>query len=180
MHPHIVVGTGPHGRGLFATGPISAGELVLVFVGPHLTRAETIDSPIEAYTVQVGPDDYINPAPPGCFINHSCQPNTRFSASDRLVASRDIRPGEELFFDYSTSMDEDHWTLLCECGVPGCRGRITDFKWLAPDVQQHYLARGMVPTWLVVHLGGARPAPPVTKRHHRQTGLPAHRRAARV
>jgi SET domain-containing protein len=53
------------------------------------------------------------------FINHSCRPNCWFEVVDRTIwirASRLIRAGEELTYDYATVGDR---TIPCRC-CPGC------------------------------------------------------------
>jgi len=60
-------------------------------------------------------------APRGTFLddclNHSCEPNTGFAGNDPvLYALRDIAAGEELAWDYSTSISEKGWSLACLCG----------------------------------------------------------------
>jgi SET domain-containing protein len=53
------------------------------------------------------------------FINHSCTPNCWFEVVDKTIwirASRHIRVGEELTYDYSTVGDH---TIQCRCR-PGC------------------------------------------------------------
>ena len=57
------------------------------------------------------------------FINHSCQPNCWFQVVDKTIwirASRSIRAGEELTYDYRTIGDK---TIPCRCR-PGCRNML--------------------------------------------------------
>jgi SET domain-containing protein len=57
------------------------------------------------------------------FINHSCTPNCYFEVVDKTIwikASRNIRRGEELTYDYSTSGKP---TIPCRCR-PGCPNKI--------------------------------------------------------
>lgn len=57
------------------------------------------------------------------FINHSCTPNCRFEVVDKTIwikASRDIRRGEELTYDYSIIGTR---TIPCLCR-PGCPNKI--------------------------------------------------------
>jgi SET domain-containing protein len=70
------------------------------------------------------------------FINHSCDPNCETSVEDDRVfvhALRDVRPGEELTYDYnlrpgdpSDSPDE----YPCRCGSEICRGTMLDAELL--------------------------------------------------
>jgi D-alanine-D-alanine ligase len=52
--------------------------------------------------------------------NHSCNPNTAMAGLN-LVASRDVKAGEELTIDYATICDEQMTPFLCTCGFPQCR-----------------------------------------------------------
>ena len=57
------------------------------------------------------------------FINHSCTPNCWFEVVDKTIwirASRTIRKGEELTYDYMTIGDH---TIPCRCR-PGCTNRL--------------------------------------------------------
>ena len=57
------------------------------------------------------------------FINHACKPNCWFEVVDTTIwirASRSIRAGEELTYDYRT--EGDH-TIPCRCR-PGCKTKL--------------------------------------------------------
>jgi hypothetical protein len=54
------------------------------------------------------------------FINHSCRPNCYIDIRDGIIwirASRRIRRGEELTYDYNTN---GHGLIRCRC-APGCQ-----------------------------------------------------------
>ena len=105
--------------------------------GPFLRYEQTSAS---TYALQIGPDLYIG-ASGGLddFINHSCEPNAGLRIEGTTVdlhAIRDIAAGEEILFDYSTTLDEDDFTMSCQCGAPSCRETIGDGKYLPEDVWQ--------------------------------------------
>jgi SET domain-containing protein len=112
---------GAKGRGVFATAPIRAGELITPFTGWLLKTAELTD---DLFALQVGGDLWLcshGDQLDDC-INHSCEPNTGFITGETvLYALRDITAGEEITFDYSTSISEAGWTLECACGARRCR-----------------------------------------------------------
>ena len=65
------------------------------------------------------------------WINHSCDPNCETEETDDgrvfIQAMRDIRPGEELNYDYSLTIEERLTPTLrknyeCRCGAKICRG----------------------------------------------------------
>lgn len=148
--PHGVrVGKSNIGRGLFADRNFRAGERILIFTGSRFNRADPIhDGEDGAYLLQTGPRSYILPDFPAVFINHSCNPNAGVATGRRLVALRDIAAQEEIRFDYSTTMDEDLWTMICCCGEQDCRSVIRDFKYLPDDTRLRYIALGVVPRFI--------------------------------
>lgn len=112
----------------------------------------------ECDALQIGPDLYLDLESPGRFVNHSCEPNTGIRDGIRLVALRDLDPGEEIRFDYSTTMQEDHWVMEgCRCGAPSCRGSVLDFRWLPLDTKLTLIRQNVVPGFVVTaELDGGR------------------------
>jgi hypothetical protein len=95
------------------------GENILAIVGPIIDFAETKRrGPQECMAIQIGPDRYIDTQPPGVFVNHSCEPNAGIRQNQNLVALRKIRRGQEIRYDYSTTMEEDSFAMQCLCGAP--------------------------------------------------------------
>jgi SET domain-containing protein len=141
----VYVGSSDIGRGLFAARDLSPGEAALRFTGPVISLAEAlVMGEQQANPLQVGPLEYIDLEPPGVFINHSCRPNAGIRDDVVLVALRPIAGGEEVRFDYSTSMWEEHWTMACRCGAANCRGVIGDFPDLPCEARRRYLSLGVV------------------------------------
>ena len=88
--------------------------------------------------------------PPERYINHRCDPNTftRTIAGDRyVVALREIRPGEEITYDYClNSVGDTAWD--CTCGSPVCRKHhLSGFFHLPVEIQARYLA--LLEDWFV-------------------------------
>ncbi len=155
MSDKFYVGETNVGKGLFAKRKINAGEEILIFEGSAVTskQAERLD--LEKYgksmgnALQTGKDRYIYLKEPGRIANHSCNPNAGIKDDIKLVAIRDIPKGEEIRWDYSTSMDEDYWTMKCRCGEKNCRRVIKDFKYLPRDLRGRYLRLGIVQSFIV-------------------------------
>jgi hypothetical protein len=124
--------TGPsrvNSIGVFTSGPVEAGRPVLVCGGRRVHRDEVPDG---LRSMQVTTDEYLveDPDHPSIddFLNHSCEPNLGFTSGTLvLYALRPIAAGEELTFDYSTSMCEPGWSFPCRCGAPTCRGVVRSF-----------------------------------------------------
>jgi hypothetical protein len=130
---------------VFTTQFIPRGSFIMEFHGNPLSFAEAVEmGDAQCYALQTGLDrEYILLNEPGKYLNHSCDPNAGLRGL-RLVAVRDIAPGEELCFDYSTTMAEDYWELPCSCGSVHCRGSVRDFKHLPSGVQRKYRELGIV------------------------------------
>jgi hypothetical protein len=114
-------------------------------------------SAFSANCFRYGPQTYLDPGDhPGRYLNHSCEPNAailKINHQILVVAAAPIDPGDEVVFDYSTSIgDDDVWTMRCNCGEPTCRGRIKRFGSLPRALQERYLAAGLVPKYIIATL----------------------------
>jgi hypothetical protein len=140
------------GKGLFAKKDIKVGENILIFTGGIINFDQAIlkAPPYEGDALQIGKNTYVNLEPPGRFVNHSCEPNAGIKNDIELVALRNIKAGEEIYFDYSTTMDEDYWSLQCGCGNTNCRKVIKDFKHLPHYVKRKYLDLDIVQKFIAV------------------------------
>lgn len=138
------------GKGLFATMKINKNEHILECIGPVISLEEALRKPqnLLGNTLQIGPFEYIDFQEPGVLVNHSCLPNAGIKNDRFLIAIKDILPGQEIFFDYSTTMDEDRWTMQCGCGEESCRRVIKDFKYLPPELRQKYLDLNIVQNFI--------------------------------
>ncbi|MBI1370261.1 MAG: SET domain-containing protein-lysine N-methyltransferase [Planctomycetes bacterium] len=145
----VVIGHSPvHGRGAYVRGFVPAGTPVITCGGIE-THREALDP--DARALQVGPDTFLveNVDKPTAddYMNHCCEPNVGFvNGSLTLIALRDIHDGEELFFDYSTTINEPGWTIPCTCGAANCRGVIKSFRDLEPA--QRRRLRGIALSYL--------------------------------
>jgi hypothetical protein len=146
----FLVKEGTYGKGVFAGEPIPAGALIAPFTGAFLRYNDTSAS---TYALQIGPDLYIGESGGvDDLFNHSCDPNAGVKISGttaELRAIRDIAPGEEVAFDYSTTLDEEDFTMPCLCGSLSCRGVIGDGRDLPQPVWERYLALGIIPEYVV-------------------------------
>jgi uncharacterized protein len=146
---HLSVKGGTHGRGVFTDEPVPAETLIIRFTGPFLCHAETT---ARTYALQIGPDLYIGASGgPDDFINHSCEPNAGLRIEGTiadLYSIRDIQAGEEILFDYATTLDEDDFTMACQCGSPSCRKVIGDAKYLPENVWKRYESLGILPAYV--------------------------------
>ena len=151
------------GRGVFAGRYFRKGELLFRFSGPIITLAEAIKKgETEGNVLQIGASTYIDLEAPGVFANHSCEPNAGVRDVVCGYALRHIAQGEEILYDYSTTMSERRWTMQCRCGTPSCRGIIGDFHDVPLELQRRYLAMGIVQPFIVGELEFSQYAPPTS------------------
>jgi len=101
-----------HGRGVFTTEKIAAGECITI------VRGEQTDKQTK-HSVRISPGLHCDPSGYLRFVNHSCQANSVINASQApdlvLEASRDIRAGEEITFDYIENEGEIVGGFECAC-----------------------------------------------------------------
>lgn len=152
------------GRGVYTSRSYDLGELVLQPEG-EIVHSRNVDweslGDRGMYYLQVSPWKYLEPTDPKLAnLNHSCNPNMGYKeirGRPSFVAMKPIGAGEEVTFDYSTTMleewDEDKSTLeKCHCNSPNCRGSIGDFRNLPVKDQQRYIQAGVVPEYILRHM----------------------------
>jgi SET domain-containing protein len=138
------------GKGVFASENINKGEAILRFMGKVITLDEALaKGEKEANPLQIDTTKYIDIGEPGVLVNHSCNPNAGIFKTNVLVALIDIYKGEEIFYDYSTTMSENLWTMECKCLSINCRKIIKDFHYLPANVKKKYLGLGTVQNFIV-------------------------------
>jgi hypothetical protein len=138
------------GVGVFAGRDFFEGELLFRFSGEIVTLSHALaKGDAEGNVLQIAPATYIDLEPPGVYANHSCEPNAGIRDLVSGFALRPISRGEEILYDYSTTMSEQRWTMRCHCGTPSCRGVIGDFHDLPPELQREYLAMRIVQPFIV-------------------------------
>jgi hypothetical protein len=148
MSRKTYISESPLGFGVFAKEPILPGETIFYLNGRLIDFAAS-KLEMGEYSVQIGLDTYVDPISPGRFLNHSCNPNSGFVNDITLIAIAPIEVGDEIRFDYSTTMLERHWELQCRCEAANCRRRIRDFDLIPGDLQTRYLRMGIVQNFIV-------------------------------
>jgi len=147
MPDNIQIAPSPiHGQGGFATRFMPKAARVIEYIGERITKAESrrrceaqnwfIFGLSEEFDLDGNVES--NPAR---FLNHSCAPNCEaICEKDRLwiVALRDIRPGEEITFNYGYDL-ADYAEHPCQCGAPECVGYI-----VAEDFFAHMRHRALL------------------------------------
>ncbi len=133
------------GMGVFAIQPMVKGEVITMLGGVIVPRSEIdkYQSKLGHYGIQIDDDFFICPTTKKELTrgtgNHSCEPNLGVDGTNpiRLIAIRDIAPGDELLIDYAFS--ETHFKpFKCNCGSEQCRRIIKPTDWQLPGIQKRY------------------------------------------
>ena len=146
----FAVGESHLGKAVYAAQPFAAGDTVIRFSGPRVP-ADRLPRDLQGSAdrfVQIAAGEYLGPSGRvDDLINHSCAPNTGLAfRSDGifLVALADIAPGQEIAWDYSTTVSDADWRMPCACGSTGCRGVIGPFDTLPDERQRWFRDRDLV------------------------------------
>lgn len=153
----IVKDTGKYGQGVFAAKPFRAGQSILVFTGEIITFDEAIrrihageESQTDSLQVDLEMDMDLDELPR--LINHSCEPNSLLRGIAELVAIRDIAVGEEITYDYSTTVgpniSRSLWEMPCSCGSTRCRRVIGNILTLPKELLAVYVQTGLLQDYI--------------------------------
>ena len=131
--------SGVHGKGVFALQPIAEGDRIIEYKGQRITWPEALRrhphnpaEPNHTFYFHIDDKHVIDANVAGNaarWINHACKPNCQADEVEGRVfihALRDLRAGEELFYDYGLIIDERYTPKLkreyeCRCGSRACR-----------------------------------------------------------
>lgn len=134
--------SGIHGKGVYATRDIAAGETLIEYVGDVISWEEAQarhphdpSDPNHTFYFHIDDTRVIDALYGGNssrWINHSCDGNCQADQRDGRVfitARRDIAAGEELHYDYGLIIEERYTPKLkaqypCWCGAAACRGTL--------------------------------------------------------
>lgn len=146
----IYVKKNKKGLGVYAAREYGKGEIICEMKGKKRSLGslyhrkshsrKMLDDPL-----QIGEGKYLDMDEPYLFFNHSCNPNAGIRGTTTLFALKKIKKGEEITFDYSTTIDE---SLECRCGSRKCRGAVADFFHLPGKTQLYYYKQGALPDFI--------------------------------
>ncbi len=115
--------------GVFAKRHIAEDEFIIRYRGRRLTskaaQAEDVDT---MYHFQLNSRYTIDGKNSARYLNHSCNPNCHtdiIKGTIWIIASRDIKPGEELTYNYGYNYSEAK-DYPCLCRSKNCVGFISD------------------------------------------------------
>jgi SET domain-containing protein len=64
------------------------------------------------------------------YLNHSCDGNIGFNKDGDFIAIKEIKPNDELSYDYGLVESNPKFKMLCNCGSYNCRKKITGNDWI--------------------------------------------------
>ncbi len=150
---NFAIGETHLGKSVFAARSFKKGDVITPFTGERIHKSKIPKSyrgERDRY-MQIDKEYYLGPSGEiDDLINHSCSPNAgiKFTkAGILLVAITDIETGEEITWDYSTTMFDNSWKMKCDCRKPECRKIIGDFMLLDRKTQEKYLKLGVLPQY---------------------------------
>ncbi|WKB50913.1 SET domain-containing protein [Eleftheria terrae] len=132
--------SGVHGKGVYALTAFKKGETIIEYRGEVITWEEALrrhphdpNDPHHTFYFHIDDEHVIDGKYKGNsarWINHHCDPNCEADEVEGRVfvkALRNIKPGEELFYDYGLVIDARYTAKLkkeyeCRCGSSKCRG----------------------------------------------------------
>ncbi|MCX6749683.1 MAG: SET domain-containing protein [Candidatus Pacearchaeota archaeon] len=154
------------GKGVFADNNINKFQTICFLEGEVMNIKEMIkrvDDEKERGSDSLGIDDevYLDLDELSRTFNHSCNPNAFIMGKNELVALKNIKKGEEITYDYSTTMNDNEekiknegdggelWTCKCRCGSDNCRNVIDQFKTLPKETRAFYIRNKFMPDFML-------------------------------
>lgn len=149
------------GKGSFAPRDIQKGEFIIALKGEIVSRDE-INRRIKAGQedwddpLQINDNQFVDLDRESLLINHSCNPNAGVYKTNKLYAIKDIERGEEITYDYSTTVGESdaiegqRWSMKCNCGAKNCRKIIRNYLSIPKGILRKYYSLGAFPDYIKV------------------------------
>ncbi len=154
QHPQLEArDTGRYGQGIFAASDIKAGTFIHTLGGARISLDEFVarvrrgDERLDD-ALQIGKKTYLDLDEFSRLFNHSCAPSAGLRQANELFALRDIRPGEEITFDYSATVAPTVWRMECRCGSPQCRRVLGDIRSIPKAQLDQYRKAGALQRYM--------------------------------
>lgn len=115
------------GMGMYAVAPVKKGDFIMEYTGTKLPTASA-DGLGTKYLFEIDKEWTIDGSPrsnTARYINHACKPNCEVDIRDgrlMLYAIKNIKPGDELSFDYGEEYFDEFITKE-KCLCPTCVAR---------------------------------------------------------
>jgi uncharacterized protein len=160
-----VSNTVKYGIGVFTADNIMKGQKIINLEGKRITFEEcrkmvnnnkvNIDDPL-----QIGKSRFIVLNHVSRAFNHSCEPNAGLRKINELFALKNIKSGEEITYNYSTTVGPNiefaeaneikpgSWSMLCKCGSKNCRKVLGNILTLPPKTLEKYKKLGAIQNYI--------------------------------
>jgi hypothetical protein len=136
------------GRGVFARRAFEEGEFIFRRRHTRVLRADELDQASDwerIHLCELGFNRFAVLAPPGCYLNHSCDPNA-MRHGVKVFAWHPIAVGDEITIDYRlNAFDGSSWP--CNCGSETCAGAVVG-SFFAMDPQRQKLLLPHAPAFI--------------------------------
>jgi SET domain-containing protein len=137
----FVAEAGAKGLGVFARRAFVPGEFIFRRrMGPPIANAvlATMSEEDQRHICELDSETSAILLPPGCYLNHACEPNAMRSGV-AVLAWRGIAAGEEITIDYRLNAFSGE-RCECSCGSAHCPGWFDlSFFAMEPERQRAYL-----------------------------------------
>lgn len=153
--------TGKYGLGVFANSKINTGEIITILKGERASEAYCEKKVEEGLLnnddpLQIEKDYYLILDHTSHAFNHSCTPNAGLRGESTLFALSDILPGEEITYDYSTTVGPENFTFTtmnnCLCGSIKCRKILGNVLSIPKDNLNFYFKKGAIQNYILNEL----------------------------
>jgi len=131
---------GDKGSGVYALRPFAKGEFIFrrrhrcTVTGAELDNLSEWD---RMHLCELGFDRFAVLDPPGCYLNHSCDPNA-MRHGVKVFAWKPIQARDEITIDYRLNAFEgDSWP--CHCGATNCTGVVVGSFFAMEPARQRLL-----------------------------------------
>lgn len=111
---------------MFARQAFAEGDFIFRRRYTRVLLGDEVDEASEwerVHLCELGFDRFAVLAPPGCYLNHSCDPNA-MRHGVTVFAWRSIAAGEEITIDYRLNAFDGDESWPCTCRADNCIGTV--------------------------------------------------------
>ena len=140
---------GTKGWGVYARRAFAVGEFIFRRRHACVLTANELPAASEwqrAHLCELGFDRFAVLTPPGCYLNHSCDPNA-MRHGVKVFAWRPISEGAEITIDYRLNAFGNGSFWPCECGAASCTGTV-EGSYFAMDPERQALLLPHAPAFI--------------------------------
>lgn len=154
--------THKYGRGVYAKRNFKKGELIWVLDGKEVSEIDCDKMVADGLVnnddpLQISQDSYLLLDKFSIIFNHSCDPNGALKGRSTMIAIKDIKPGEEITYDYSALVPPYNHTFTtmtnCLCGSIKCRHSLGNISTLPKETIEDYKKAGVLQDFILEALG---------------------------